>query len=127
MTMVRDSTLRFSLWLACPFNLFAAAVFALPSSTLAQQVGLPADVPAVYAALVTLFVGMFGIVFGWLAAQPQIDRPLLWLGTIGKFAAFAIAVTLWVMHALAVQGVGAAVGDFAFASIWLAWLRGSGG
>jgi hypothetical protein len=121
-----ERTLRISLGLACPFNLFAAALFAMPASTLGQLMGLPADVPAVYSALVGLFVGLFGATYGWLAVQPDIDRPLLWLATIGKFAAFAIAVTLWLKQELAVRGVAAAVGDFAFASIWLAWLRGNG-
>ena len=116
-----ERTLRISLGLACPFNLFAAALFAMPASALGQLMGLPADVPAVYSAL----VGLFGATYGWLAFRPHIDRPLLWLATIGKFAAFAIAVTLWLTQELAVQGVAAAVGDFAFASMWLAWLRGS--
>jgi hypothetical protein len=120
-----ERTLRISLGLACPFNLFAAALFAMPASALGQLMGLPADVPAVYSALVGLFVGLFGATYGWLAFRPHIDRPLLWLATIGKFAAFAIAVTLWLTQELAVQGVAAAVGDFAFASMWLAWLRGS--
>jgi asparagine N-glycosylation enzyme membrane subunit Stt3 len=119
----RESTLRISLWLACPFNLFAAAVFAMPASALGRYMGLPAEVPALYVALVALFVGLFGLVYGWLAAQPLIDRPLLWLGSIGKLAAFAIAATLWLGQALPFRTAAASIGDLAFALIWLSWLR----
>lgn len=117
-----EMTIRGSLWLACPFNLMAAIVFAFPSSAVGQQLGLPGHVHPLYSLLVALFVGLFGLVYAWLARRPTIDQPLLALGSIGKLGAFLIAGFLWL--AGVVPGVVAfvALGDLAFATLWLRWL-----
>jgi hypothetical protein len=54
---------RISLWLAFAFNLLAAAVFAIPGSTLGQWLGLPASASPVYTALVSFFVALFGCAY----------------------------------------------------------------
>ncbi len=117
-----ETTIRRSLWLACPFNLTAALVFAFPASTVGQQLGLPDDVHPLYSLLVALFVGLFGLVYGWLARRPAIDRSLLALGSIGKLGAFFIAGFLWLAGAVPGVVVIVAFGDLAFAALWLSWL-----
>lgn len=122
-----DTTLRLSLWLACPFNLVAAIVFAFPSSILGRQLGLPEYVSPLYTSLVALFVALFGFTYAWLARQPSIDRPLLALGSIGKLSAFAIALGLWIAKLVPGLLVLVAVGDLVFAGSWLRWLHTSRG
>jgi hypothetical protein len=117
-----DAAIRWSLRLACPFNLVAAVLFAWPSSGLAQALELPEFVHPLYRWLVGWFVALFGLAYGWLAAQPAIDRPLLALGATGKLGAFALALALWVHGALPGMVVVVASGDLAFAALWFGWL-----
>jgi hypothetical protein len=114
---------RFSLWLAFAFNLLAAAVFAMPASTLGQWVGLPASVNPIYSVMVAFFVALFGCAYAWLARRPVIDRPLLGLGCIGKTGAFLIAASLWSSGEVSGLLFAVALGDLAFAAVWFAWLR----
>jgi len=117
-----EKAIRWSLRVACPFNLVAAVVFALPASGLAQALALPEFVHPLYRWLVAWFVALFGGVYGWLSVQPAIDRPLLAVGAIGKLGAFVLAVALFVHGALPVMVVAVATGDLAFAALWLGWL-----
>jgi len=125
--MLSETTIRFSLWLACTFNLLAAVVFAFPSSAIGQQLGLPRSVSPLYASLVALFVALFGLAYGWLARRAVIDRPMLGLGSIGKFAAFTVAAALWLAGAIPSVVVLVAMGDLAFAALWFSWLRSERG
>ena len=117
-----EKTIRASLWLACPFNLMAALVFACPSSAVGQQLGLPDHVHPLYSLLVALFVALFGFVYAWLARCHTIDQPLLALGIIGKLGAFFIAGFLWVAGIVPGMLAFVALGDLAFAALWLSWL-----
>lgn len=122
-----EAAVRLSLWLAFPFNLLAAAILAVPSSQLGQLMGLPASVSPLYSAMLAFFIALFGCVYAWLARLPDIDRPLLGLGSIGKFGAFLIVFSLWLSGAVSGLVVVVAVGDLAFACLWFGWLRTSGG
>jgi hypothetical protein len=117
-----DTAIRWSLWLACPFNLVAAGVFAFPSSAIGRQLGLPEQVSPLYSWLVALFVALFGIAYAWLAQRPSIDRPMLALGSIGKLGAFLVALSLWLEAAVPGLIVLVALGDLAFATLWFGWL-----
>jgi len=118
-----DRLLRATLWLACPFNLLAAAVFAWPASPAGQLLGLPASVSPVYAVMVAMFVALFGCAYAWLARRPVIDRPLLALGAIGKTCAFVIALLLWLGGHVPGLLLAVALGALAFAALWFAWMR----
>jgi len=117
-----DTTIRWSLWLACPFNLAAAAVLAIPSSTAGQLLGLPDHVSPLYSSLVSLFVGLFGFTYAWLAMQPGIDRPLLTIGAIGKFVACGVVMSLWAQAAVPDVLALVGLGDLGFAALWFSWL-----
>lgn len=118
----RTRLLRRALWATAVMNAGAAAVFAFPASVLGQLGGLPADAPAVYRALVALFVLLFGGVYAWLARRPSIDRPLLALGAIGKAAAFAAVVALWLADAVPTRSVLLFSADLGFAAFFASWL-----
>lgn len=101
---------------------FGAWLFAMPGSSTAQQYALPADVPVMYRALVAFMLGVFAAMYAWMAAQSQANRPLLWLGTIGKGGAFLTTLALFLTGAVPAVTLGMMVGDALFSSIWLGWL-----
>jgi hypothetical protein len=121
--MSREHILRPALWTAAFFNLVGTFLFAFPGSRLGQFAGLPPDVPAIYRALVALFVLLFGCAYAWLAMQPTINRPLVAFGAIGKAAAFLIVVLLWLRGAAPASSVSAIVGDLVLAVVFLWCLR----
>jgi hypothetical protein len=117
-----DNFLRRALWVSVVYNFGAALLFAFPSSSLGQLVGLPTPVPPMYSALLALFVGLFGGAYAWLACQPTIDRPLVALAAIGKAAVFALLFVFWLLGEAPGRVVLAAVGDLIFAGIFAWWL-----
>jgi hypothetical protein len=121
--MSREQILRPALWTAAFFNLVGTFLFAFPASRLGQFAGLPTHAPAIYRALVALFVFLFGCVYAWLAMQPTINRPLVAFGAIGKAAAFFLVVLLWLRGAAPVTSVWAIVGDLALAAVFFWCLR----
>jgi hypothetical protein len=119
----RENILRPALWTAAFFNLCGAFLFAFPASRLGQFAGLPTDVPAIYRALVSLFVLLFGCAYAWLAMQPTINRPFVAFGAIGKAAAFFLVVLLWLRRAAPATSVFAIAGDLALAVVFFWCLR----
>lgn len=117
--------IRRLLWIAAVFNLGGALMFAFPAGPIGQLAGLPADVPLIYRALLTLFVLLFGGTYAWLAAQAQINRPLLALGAIGKFSAFLCVLALWLAGESRLVSVAVISGDLVFAGLFARWLWSS--
>jgi hypothetical protein len=113
---------RYSLWASVPFNVLAAYMLAFPASALGQLAGLPQSVPAIHAGLLSFIVLLFGGVYAWLASRPEIDRPLLAIGAIGKSGVFAVTLVVWLAGASSGRTVLLASGDLAFASLWAWWL-----
>ncbi|MCB1747988.1 MAG: hypothetical protein H6977_13180 [Gammaproteobacteria bacterium] len=120
--MVKESWVRFTLWVSCPFNLGAAALFAMPGAAPGRLAGLPPSAPAVYTALTAFLVALFGFTYAWLAQQREIDRPLVGMLAIGKTGVFVVAVVLAVAGAAAPRLVGLAAGDLVLGLLWLTWL-----
>ena len=122
--MNRDRVMRRALWVSFVYNFGAAALFAFPSSSLSRLSGLPNPVPPIYSTLVALFVALFAGAYGWLALQPEIDRPLVALSAIGKAGAFSTFLALWLVGEVSVRGVLAGTGDLILAAIFASWLLG---
>ncbi len=122
--MSRDDLMRRVLWTSACFNLVGALLFLFPSS-LGRLAGLPSPVPFAYAALLAFFVILFGGTYAWLALQPHIHRPLVWLSAIGKAGAFAIVLACWLGGAVEGLAVLAITGDLVFAAIYAWWLLGA--
>ena len=114
-----------SLWISLPLNAGAAYILAFPSSWPGQVLGLPADPDPVYAYLSAYLVALLGLAYGWLALQPSIVRPLLWLGALGKGGAFAVALGLWLAGLARGHLAAAASVDLLLAVFWVIWLRGT--
>lgn len=121
--MNADLIMRRALWLGVPFNLFGATLFAFPGSALGQLAGLPTEpVPAIYRTVVVLFVALFGGMYGWLAMQPQIPRPMVVFSVIGKSAVFLTIVLFALLGLAPARAVLPALGDAAFAALFVGWL-----
>jgi hypothetical protein len=118
--MSREHVLRPALWTAAFFNLAGAFPFAFPGSAMGQFAGLPQDAPVVYRAMTTLFVLLFGGAYAWLASQPVINRQFVGFCAIGKAAAFATIVMLWLRGVVPGSGVLAIFGDILLALVF-AW------
>ena len=116
--------MRRALWASVCFNLGGALLFFFPAS-LGRLAGLPVPVPAAYAALLALFIVLFGGAYAWLALQPHFDRPLVAFSAIGEAGAFAVVVACWVAGAVEGRAVLAITGDLVFAAIFAWWLVGS--
>ncbi|MGE0484469.1 MAG: hypothetical protein AB7Q81_10045 [Gammaproteobacteria bacterium] len=120
--MIKENWVRLTLWVSCPFNLGAAALFAVPGAAPAQAAGLPSSAPAVYTALVAWLVALFGFTYAWLAQRRELDRPLVGMLAIGKCGVFVIAVALALTGSAAPRLAALATGDLALGLLWLTWL-----
>jgi hypothetical protein len=123
--MGRNAIVRGALAVSTPFNLAAAFVFAFPGSALGQLQGLPSDAPALYRALVALFLVLFAGAYAWLSVQKQISRPLLALGAIGKAVAFLTFMSLALANLCPARLALGSIGDAVLASIFAWWLLAS--
>jgi hypothetical protein len=121
-TVATTAAVRVSLGLSVPFNLLAAYAFALPDSALGTLIGMPADVPQLYALTLAFLIGQFGCTYAWLAAQACPHRPLVAFSAIGKSGVFLIVLLLWLSGAASGRLVLIACGDLLLALLWLRWL-----
>jgi hypothetical protein len=116
-----DRVVRGALWASVVLNLIGVALFLPPALGIAPEL-LPIPAPRFFAAQVALTIGLFGGVYAWLALRPRIDRPLLFVGALGKLGFFALAVAYWAAGDLPAAAVPQAMPDLALALVFLWWL-----
>ncbi len=120
--MSLDQIVRISLWITAPFNLIAAYAFAFPESGLGQILGLPYPSHPLFTLFSGSMVGLFGVMYAWLALQNAIVRPVLAFGATGKTIAVAIALYLYLGGLLSSTLILLISGDLIFAALWLYYL-----
>ena len=121
--MISESVMRLSLLASVPFNLVAAGALAFPGSALGAATGNDGGVvPPLYAYTLGFIVALFGVAYGWLALQTEIDRLMVGFAAVAKAGVFAIAAGLWLADDGAGRVVVVASGDLVFAVLWLSWL-----
>ncbi len=125
MSHTRTELFRRILWLAAAFNVLGACLLGFPASPLGQLAGLPPEVPLAYRSIVTVFVLLFAGTYAWLALQPQPNRPMVVLGTIGKGGVVVVVTALWLADAAPLNSLAAVGGDLLFALAFGWWLTGS--
>lgn len=118
----RTTLLRASLWTTAPLNLVAAFALAFPQSLPGALIGLPQQTYSLYTLLTGALVGLFGLVYAWMALQAEINRPLLLVGASGKLCAVTIAALLYVDGKLSALTAALFGGDLIFAGFWLIWI-----
>ena len=120
--MNSQSLVRTTLWLSFIYNVGGAYLLAFPSSYIGQILVLPQRVPPLYAGLLSFAILMFGIIYAWLARQPDIDQHLLFVGGAGKLCIFLIIAATWLQGNVSGKFAILATGDLLFGSLWLWWL-----
>jgi len=118
---VTDDGLRLALRTSVFFNLGGALLFAFPNS-LGRLAGFPSPAPRVYTAFIAAMVTLFAGTYGWLASQPQIDRPLVAFSALGKTSFFVVVAACWFLGEVPGRAVLGAAGDLVFAAIFARWL-----
>ncbi|MFG1501011.1 hypothetical protein ABMA70_12455 [Halobacteriovorax sp. XZX-3] len=106
------------------YNLFGTISFAFPAA-FNNASGLPFPPHAVYAAFGAGNIFIWSFVYLFLARQREFNRPLLLVGTIGKFNLFVALVFGW--YAKEVGGSTLALGlvDVAMGVVWISYLLNS--
>jgi ABC-type Mn2+/Zn2+ transport system permease subunit len=120
--MSRDRVIRTALWASVALNLVGVVLFtpaALGSS--AELMSIPA--PRFWVAQVGITIALFAGVYGWLAMQREIDRPLLLVGALGKLAFFGLVLAYWLAGDLPGRIVPQAAPDLVLGSVFIWWLR----
>lgn len=121
--MITDRIMRQVLWAAALYTLGGALMFAFPQTPVGRFAGMPTDAPEIYRYFAALFILLFAGMYAWLAMQPSIVRPMVWLGAIGKVLAFLCVFSLWVFGRALFSGVAVFGGDLFFAVLFVMWLR----
>ncbi len=96
--MSRASVLRAALWSSVGLNALGVAIL-VPLALGRPSPRWPMEAPPYYAAQLAYTIGLFGLVYAWLARQPVVSRPLLVVGALGKAGFFLLTL------AYAVAGV----------------------
>lgn len=120
--MTHEKWVRTTLALSVPFNFIAAYGLWQPTTVVGQILQAPAEVPAVYAALLAYLIALFGVFYGYMAQENEITRPLLFAGVTGKTGVFVILALLWLQGEAPFLMFLVSWGDLAFAGIWGSWL-----
>ena len=105
--------------IAALFNFGAAAAFLLTPDLLYQILHIETPIaPAarLYSDAFAVMAGIFGLGYWWVAADPALNRNLIWLGAIGKTA---IVLVFW-MYALFALLISV---DILFAGAFAAYLQ----
>lgn len=117
--------MRAALWASVPLNVLGAALFG--AAALGRPPALlPLLIPPFYAAQLALVIGLFAVVYFWLARRPVIDRAMVVVGAAGKLGFFALFVAYWLRGDLAVTAVVNATPDLVIGTIFVVWLGRSG-
>jgi hypothetical protein len=122
--MDRTRIMRHALRLGSLFNFAAAVAVAFPSSP-GSLVQLPVPVSPFYSWTLAVLIALFGGAYVWLSRQAALDRPLVVVAIVGKFAVFVVAAVCRTIGAISNLVLLAAVGDLFFGLVFLWWLLGS--
>lgn len=121
--MDRTTIMRRALVFGGLFNLAAAVPVALPH-TVGTLLGLRPPGTLFHAWVLAFFIAVFGLVYLWLARRPRIDLPLVVVAAIGKLGIFVISAACWMLGDISGRAMVPAVGDLAFALVFLWWAAG---
>ena len=109
-------------WVAALFNFAVGLPMLLAPETLLPLIGQPVPADLLMTRLAALLIVVLGIGYGMVARNPVANRPILWLGVLGKAP---IPLLVWQTGgaaALASSAFILSLGDLAFAALFLAYL-----
>lgn len=114
--------MRAALLATAPMNGAAFVVFLPIGRELRAWAGWPPDGHAVYPTVIASFLLILGVAYLWAGVRGRADRSLVAVAAAGKSAFFALTAGFWLAGEVGWQVPASAVGDLAFAAIFVAWL-----
>ena len=109
-------------WVAALFNFAVGLPMLVAPEALLAAIGQPVPADLLMTRLAALLIVVLGIGYGMVARDPVANRPILWLGILGKAP---IPLLVWLTGgaaALASSAFLLSLGDLAFATLFLAYL-----
>jgi hypothetical protein len=109
-------------WVAALFNFAVGLPMLVAPEALLADIGQPVPADLLMTRLAALLIVVLGIGYGMVARDPVANRPILWLGILGKAP---IPLLVWLTGgaaALASSAFLLSLGDLAFATLFLAYL-----
>ena len=109
-------------WVAAIFNFAVGLPMLLAPEMLLPAIGQPLPDDLLMIRLAALLIVVLGIGYGMVARDPAANRPILWLGVLGKAP---IPLLVWISGGAAALSSSAFVlslGDLAFAALFLLFL-----
>lgn len=113
--------MRWTLAATTVYNLLGVLVFIPLISFGRELLGWP-GAHLFYLWLVTIWIGSFGVLYGWLAAIGRSDPAFLIIAAIGKFAFFSLNCIFWTIGDFPFTAPLAASGDLITAILFTVWL-----
>lgn len=104
-------------------NIVAAVGFVMPDSIFWRMTRMAMPEQTLYLHLFAGMVGLFGILYFWVAMQPADKRPLIAVAAIGKTAAFVTVFVHFLMASANVLFVLLMSADLLFAGLFVQYLR----
>ena len=104
-------------------NLFGAIGFMPGIRFVRQLVRLPDDVHPLYLWIISEFIFIFGLAYGYCAWQAQAPRLFIGVGAAGKICFFLTLAGFWLADDLPLEAVLAGSADLFFGSLFLIWLK----
>ena len=123
--MNNDTLVRRTLAFSVFYNLVGAIIFFFPGSV-GKLAGLPQPAQFAYSGFCASVILIFAGVYFWLSRQPQIDKPLVVVASVGKTSFFLVMLASWLIGESTITGPLIATVDLIMAIIFAQWALTSG-
>ncbi|WP_460669818.1 hypothetical protein [Larkinella ripae] len=104
-------------------NLLGALTFLPGFPFIRQFVNLPAEVHPLYLWIVSEFIFIFGLAYGYCAWRAHAPRLFVGVGAAGKLSFFVTLAGFWWVGDLPLIVVVGGSADLFFGCLFLIWLR----
>ena len=108
--------------IAALFNFAVGLPMLLAPEAMLASLGQPVPDDLLMTRLASLLIVVLGVGYGMVARDPAANRPILWLGVLGKAPIPALVWLSGGQAALASSAFILSLGDLAFATLFLVFL-----
>jgi hypothetical protein len=113
---------RFFFTVAAIFNFAAGLPFLIAPDAALASFGLPVPEDLLYHRVTGVLIVCFGIGYGFVAREPERNRAIVWIGTLGKAGVIVLLAQAWLAGAISLASFAVALGDLAFVIGFLVFL-----
>lgn len=107
---------------AAAFNFAAGLPFFLMPGAMLASLGQPVPSDLLFHNVTGLLVVCFGIGYAFVAHEPERNRTIVWIGTIGKAGVVLLFTRAWLAGTLPFAAFAISLGDLAFVAGFLLFL-----